>query len=88
MVLGLVPAVIVLAFFLLPVVPMTVTYPPCKQCVGGAIPESASASMSYSSLGAGVVLVPNQWPSTGHTYCWLSGDGESGTTCGYAMERL
>jgi hypothetical protein len=33
-------------------------------------------------------LVPNAYPSTGHTYCWLSGDGESGTICGYAMERV
>jgi len=86
--LAVVPIAIILGLFLLPIVPMTVSYLPCKECMGGMIRESASASASYAFFGAGMVYVPNAYPSTGHTYFWLSGDGESGTICGYAMERV
>ena len=87
-VLGIGVLAVVVLVLLAPIVPMSVSYLPCKQCVGGLFLESASASVSYAYFGAGMVLVPNAYPSTGHTYCWLSGDGESGTICGYAMERV
>lgn len=84
--LGLAAVLVVLGLFLLPVVPITVSW----GCEGTFAPtcftSSASASVMYAYSGIGAVQVPVLGELGGHTYCLMNGN--PGTMCGYTMQRM
>ena len=74
------------ALFLLPVVPITVSW----GCEGTFAPtcftSSASASVMYAYSGVGMVRVPVLGELGGYVYCLMNGN--PGTMCGYFMQRM
>ena len=86
-----VAAVVVLALFLLPVVPITVASPYTEGTPRSLSSyQSASASMMYAYFGVGAVSVPNPNPlltgSAPQTYCLAYGN--PGVMCGYPLQRM
>ena len=77
---------VVLALFLLPVLPITVNVSCENMTLPGCTPgvQSASASPMYAYLGYGAVQVPGPYGS--HHYCLTSGDPT--VMCGLPMQRL